>query len=188
MVLTSVLVSSGVDWQYYLATRSAWFFNLLWPAGLIGFIVPIVWPLSLFALGLMRRDRRMMLLATALAQAALLGLLLSFFYKAFTGRAHPEVFGLVGGLDISRVFQFGWWRGGIFWGWPSSHATVAFALASAWARLSPARWTQILGWLFAGYIGLGVSATFHWLSDAIAGVIFGIVVGAAVGKGFKRKL
>jgi hypothetical protein len=28
------------------------------------------------------------------------------------------------------MFRFGFWRGGVCWGWPSSHTTIAFAMAA----------------------------------------------------------
>jgi membrane-associated phospholipid phosphatase len=76
-------------------------------------------------------------------------------------------------------------RGGVFWGWPSSHTTIAFAMAVTVFTLYPKqRW---LGWvaiLYAGYVGLGVSMTIHWFSDFAAGAIIGSVIGAVVGKSF----
>jgi membrane-associated phospholipid phosphatase len=73
----------------------------------------------------------------------------------------------------------------MFWGWPSSHTTIAFAMAATVFTLFPKqRW---LGWLamaYAFYIGLGVSMTIHWCSDFMAGAILGTVIGTVVGKSF----
>jgi hypothetical protein len=90
-------------------------------------------------------------------------------YKALTGRAHPA-HGV--GTDLTHTFRFGLLRGGVFWGWPSSHTTIAFAMALTVFTLYPKR--RWLGWLaiaYAFYIGLGVSMTIHWFSDFAAGAI-----------------
>ena len=105
-----------------------------------------------------------------------------FAYKAFTGRAHPthNV-----GADISHVFHFGFLRGGVFWGWPSSHTTIAFAMAVTVFTLYPKqRWLGLLAILYAFYVGIGVSMTIHWFSDFVAGAIIGSVIGTVVGKSF----
>jgi membrane-associated phospholipid phosphatase len=139
-------------------------------------------PLILFALGIIARNAKVILTGWAVGQAELIGALVAATYKAFTGRAHPAH---SVGEDISHVFRFGFLRGGVFWGWPSSHTTVAFAIAMTVFTLWPKqRW---LGWvaiLYAGYVGIGVSMTIHWFSDFVAGAIIGSVIGAVVGKSF----
>jgi membrane-associated phospholipid phosphatase len=120
----------------------------------------------------------------AIGQAALLGYLVSIAYKAVTGRAHPSH---AAGADLSHVFRFGFLRGGVFWGWPSSHTTVACAMAVAVFTLCPKpRWLGCAAILYAGYVGIGVSMTIHWFSDFVAGAIFGSVVGVVVGKCFRQ--
>ena len=108
--------------------------------------------------------------------------LISSAYKAITGRAHPAH---VVGADISHVFQFGFLRGGVFWGWPSSHTTIAFAMAVTVFTLFPKqRWLGMAAILYAFYVGIGVSMTIHWFSDFVAGAIIGSVIGVVVGKSF----
>ena len=76
-------------------------------------------------------------------------------------------------------------RGGMFWGWPSSHTTVAFAMAAAICKLYPEnRLLRYAAILYAGYVGIGISMTIHWFSEFVAGVIIGSVIGAVVGKSF----
>jgi undecaprenyl-diphosphatase len=182
IVLTFILVTSGFDWRYYLATRNPAIRSWMWPAVGIGGLLPIALPLILFALGIIARNARAILAGWAVAQAALLGSLVSSAYKAVTGRVHPS-HGV--GTDISHVFRFGFLRGGVFWGWPSSHATIAFAMAATVFTLCPKqRWLGLVAILYACYVGLGVSLTIHWFSDFVAGAIIGSVIGAVVGKGF----
>ncbi len=186
--LTWLAVASGFDWRYFSSTRSPVLRAATFPAVMIGGLLPIVLPLALYAIGIMVKNLKTVAVAGAIGQAAMLGLLISSFYKALTGRVPPR-FGGVTTVDVSRMFRFGFLRGGIFWGWPSSHATVAFAMAVALATLYPKNktvWTLSL--LYAFYVGVGVSMTIHWFSDFAAGAIIGAVIGAAVGANFRRML
>jgi hypothetical protein len=182
ILLTVILVLSGFDWQYYLATRSPALRAWMWPAVGIGGLLPLVLPLYLIAAGFIIQNARTTLAGWAIGQAELIGALIAAAYKAFTGRTHPSH---VVGTDISHVFHFGWMRGGVFWGWPSSHATIAFAMAMTVFTLCPKqRWLGLVAILYAFYVGIGVSMTIHWFSDFVAGAIIGSVIGAVVGKGF----
>ena len=180
IVLTIILVLSDFDWRYFLATRNPELRSWMFPAVIIGGLLPIYLPLALLAAGYVTRNARTILTGWAVAQAELLGALIVVAYKAFTGRAHPMH---NAGADISHVFHFGWLRGGVFWGWPSSHTTIAFAMAMTVFTLHPKqRWLGLLAILYAFYVGIGVSMTIHWFSDFVAGAIVGSVVGTVVGK------
>ena len=182
IVLTVIFVMSGLDWRYFLATRNPELRSWMFPAVVIGGLLPIYLPLALLAAGHITRNTRTVLTSWAVAQAELLGAVIVVTYKAFTGRAHPlhNV-----GPDISHVFRFGFLRGGVFWGWPSSHTTVAFAMAATVFTLWPKqRWLGILAGVYALYVGVGVSMTIHWFSDFVAGAIIGSVIGVVVGKSF----
>ena len=183
LYLTYTAAVSGLDWSWYAFTRPIPSY-LVFPGVALGGLVPIVVPFALLAIGASNRDRRLTIAAGALGQSAFLGLLLSSFFKAFTGRAHP-VFGAVLTDDISRVFRFGLLRGGVFWGWPSSHTTVAFAMAVALAVIYRERPViKYSALLYALYIGLAVSVSVHWFSDFAAGAIIGTVIGLVVGRSF----
>jgi len=182
ILLTVILVLSDFDWRWFLATRNPALRSWMWPAVIIGGLLPIYLPLLLLAFGFLAKNSRTILAGWAVAQAELLGALIVIAYKAFTGRAHPahNV-----GADISHVFHFGWLRGGVFWGWPSSHTTIAFAMAATVFTLCPKqRWLGVAAIFYAFYIGIGVSMTIHWFSDFVAGAIIGSVVGTVVGKSF----
>lgn len=178
--LTLVLVLSGFDWRYFLATRNPTIWAWMFPSAPIGGLVPILLPLLLLAIGVAIPNRRLVSLGWTIGQAELIGSLISSSYKAVTGRGHPwhDV-----GTDISRVFHFGLLRGGIFWGWPSSHTTIAFAMAVTVFRLQrQPRWSGYAALAYAGYIGFGVSMTIHWFSDFVAGAILGTVIGTVVSR------
>lgn len=189
IALTFVIVVSGFDLFYFAHTRSPIIFMLAIPTALIGFIVPIFTPLTLFIVGLGRKKDKILNFAYALAQSALIALIVSSAYKAVTGRAHPELFNATSNmlLDISREFHFGFLQGGIFWGWPSSHTMVAFAIAATAITLYPKLKVKIWALLFALYVGIGVSLTIHWFSDFVAGALIGIVVGMTVGAAFLKR-
>src|SRR4029077_1706772 len=149
----------------------------------IGGLVPIFLPLILIVSGFILSHARISMTGWAIGQAELIGSLVSSTYKAFTGRAHPSLHET--GADISQVFHFGFLRGGVYWGWPSSHTTIAFAMAVTIFMLCPKqRWVGWAAILYAFYVGLGVSMTIHWCSDFVAGAIIGSGIGSVVGERF----
>ena len=184
IVLTLALVGSGLDWQYFLSTRSPILRSWLFPAVPIGGLLPIVLPLALLVVGSVARSARTRLIGWAITQAEVIGGIIAAGYKAITGRAHPA-HGV--DTDLTHVFKFGLLRGGVFWGWPSSHTTIAFAMAVTVFRLFPRqKWIGYVAITYAFYIGLGVSMTIHWFSDFVAGALIGTVIGLVVGTRFSR--
>ena len=183
VTLTLGLVVSGFDWQYFLWTRSPLLRSAMFPAVVIGGLLPIVLPLGLLVVGGVGRSFRLRLVGWAIGQAELIGAMVAAGYKAVTGRAHPL---RMVGEDLSRTFKFGVLRGGVFWGWPSSHTTIAFAMAFAVFSLFPKqKWLGYLAIIYAFYVGIGVSMTIHWFSDFVAGGIFGSLIGLVVGNCFQ---
>jgi membrane-associated phospholipid phosphatase len=91
--------------------------------------------------------------------------------------------------DISHEFQFGFMRGGVFWGWPSSHTTVAFATMLTLITLYPKNvGLKVVAIIYALYVGFGVSMGIHWFSEFIAGMIIGSIIGVTVGRSFRERL
>src|SRR5690242_3365326 len=116
-------------------------------------MLPVALPLTLFLLSAIPRNAQVRLTAWAISQAETIGGIIAAGYKALTGRAHPtyEV-----GADLTHVFQFGLLRGGVFWDWPSSHTTIAFAMAATVFTLFPKqRWLGYVAFTYAEYVGLG---------------------------------
>jgi hypothetical protein len=123
IVLTLAIVTTGGDWSYYLATRGDAILRLARPAIIIGTFLPLTAILILLLAGAVGENRRLLTTAWALGQAALLGYLISCGYKAFTGRLPPPFRGFrmsamnAGSpVDSSHGFQFGFLKGGVFWG------------------------------------------------------------------------
>jgi membrane-associated phospholipid phosphatase len=190
ILLTYLLVISGADWQYFLSSQNSSLQTFLFPAVILGGVVPMFSPFILWTLGVMRKNLQIKNMAFALGQAALLGWFISSCYKAFTGRIPPAFRSITeNAADITREFHFGFFREGIFWGWPSSHTVVAFAMAVSLFFLFPQNSkVKYAVLVYAFYVGLGVSVSIHWLSDFVAGAIIGSVIGAVVGKSFLDKL
>lgn len=186
IILTAILALSGFDWAYFVYLNGSLVQKIFFPAVILGSLLPLVVPLLMFAVNRSRKKLKNLNTAYAIGQAALLGLILSSAFKAVTGRAHPpDLFMGTAGADMSRIFQFGFWRAGVFWGWPSTHTTIAFAMAVALFILYPKNKAVRFGAvLYAFYIGIGVSMSIHWFSDFAAGVIIGTIIGIVVGKSF----
>ncbi len=184
IALSFVAVVTGFDWWYFQETRSALLFQLAIPAALLGFAVPVFTPFVL----LTAKTRQLQNAGYALGQSAVLAWMLSALYKVFTGRMHPPLVNNASTLsDISRDFHFGFMNGGVFWGWPSSHTTVAFAIAFTAITLFPRPKVRFWALAFALYVGVGVSITIHWFSDFAAGAILGTLVGTIVGEAFRNR-
>ncbi len=189
IIITYTIVVSGFDWFYFTHTRSNTLQAILFPAAIVGGLLPILTPFIVLIFGKLLKNLQIKNTAYALGQAAALGWFVSAFYKTFTGRVPPPFHQIGGTTDISHVFQFGFMRGGIFWGWPSSHTTVAFAMAIALLTLYPKnKIIRFLAPLYALYIGTGISTNIHWFSDFVAGAIVGTVVGITVGRSFLNRL
>jgi membrane-associated phospholipid phosphatase len=185
--LTIAIVASGGDWAYYRWTRAEVFLALSLPALRLGMFVPVLGPLVVLLAGEITKNRRLITTAWALGQAAVLAYLVTSCYKALTGRRPPPFNGhpLNGSalIDSSHGFQFGFLKGGIFWGWPSGHTTVAFSMALCLIMLYPKNKLLVFGaLLYAFYIGLAVSVTIHWASEFVAGAIIGALIGRTVGR------
>lgn len=186
IIITSVLVVTGFDWFYYESTRGSVLQSFLFPAVILGFFIPIILFIYMFLYSIITRNKRTLNTTYAIFQAGLLGLGISSLYKVFTGRVGlPHI---LSSIDTSRIFQFGFYRGGAFEGWPSSHTSVAFAISMALFTLYPEnKLIRYVSIAYAFYIGIGVSVNIHWFSDFIAGAILGTIIGITVGKSFLNR-
>jgi membrane-associated phospholipid phosphatase len=179
--LTVVLVTSGFDGWVAATTRGTEIRTLAFSAGRIGFWMPIAAPLAMLVVGWVRRDGRLTTSAWRVGEGEVLALGICAAYKALTGRPGPTSVHDGAFDQVSRVFRFGFLRGGVFWGWPSSHVMTAFAGAVLLALLY--RGHRGVAWAtaaYAAFMAAGVSITFHWFSDVVAGAIMGSVIGVVV--------
>jgi membrane-associated phospholipid phosphatase len=185
-------VKSGVDWKW---NRMAYdHLELAYSglsAGIIGFVLPVAVPLGLYLYGRGRGEAEPQITGLALGQAGLLAVGITTTFKAFTSRSPPGILDNFRARsdertdDYSGDFRFGFLRRNPFGGWPSSHTAVAFAMAAVLGELYPERTALVVGsYLYAGYIGLGMSLFGHWLSDVFAGALLGYAIGKSVGRSF----
>jgi len=186
---TLFLVGTGLDWAYLVFVLNVMPSSLLFVADLLGFILPVLLMLSSLIVLFVSRKKIYRMYAEATLYAILLGFSLSTVFKAFTGRTSPphrhsgEKLVLI---DNSNGFDFGFMNNHVIGGWPSSHTTIAFALAMTLTLLLPKRWyikTTLFG--IALFIGIGVTFGFHWLSEFVAGACLGTAIGLVVGRYYK---
>jgi membrane-associated phospholipid phosphatase len=184
IVLTYFILNSGFDWWWYVHASQSSYERFFYSAIFLGAVLPLLVPLAFILLGL-RRDKRLHMTGWALGQAGLLGSTISSLYKALTGRVQPTHASYA--VDVSHSFNFGWMEHGIFWGWPSSHTTIAFAMAVTFVTMyRKSKALSIFALLYALYVGLGVSMNIHWFSEFVAGALIGTAIGLAVGKYFHQ--
>jgi membrane-associated phospholipid phosphatase len=199
--ISILLVLGGIDWSFFLFYHGHKILQIaLFPAVVIGGITPLIVPPIIYLYAKRENKPYLEPLAYALTQAAVVATIWIAIYKAITGRLQPELFE---GFDedYSNNFAFGFLRRGVFHGWPSTHTTVAWALAVVFFYYRPR--TDLLvtntdddfpkflkyqkySFIYAFYIGFGVSSNIHWLSDAVAGALIGFSVGMAVNRTFEQ--
>lgn len=182
------IVKSGIDWNWYhFSNENNWISNAGFVSVSGGGLVPLVLPLGLYLYGRTNDNPGLQVTGLELGQAAILGLAISSGIKVFTGRMPPDFPEKT--KDYSGDFRFGFLRGGAFEGWPSSHTTIAFAMATILSELYPDNTTlKICSFAYASLIGLGVSTNIHWFSDAVAGAFIGYAIGKSVGSSFNDLL
>src|ERR1700677_76638 len=78
IILTFILVTSGFDWFYFSSTRSPALRSCMWPAVVIGRLIPLSLPLYLLLSGSLLQNARTTRIGWAIGQAALLGWFMAF--------------------------------------------------------------------------------------------------------------
>ncbi len=196
VLLTAVLVMTGLDWTYFVLVQNMDLSGPLMVADGFGYAFPVLLSGGLMLAGVLRPGRGYGLAGVTALIAGSLALVISMTLKAFSGRASPphHNFGLdLANADNSAAFKFGFMNEAILGGWPSSHAAVALAIAVSVAVALPgARTLHIVSFAFAAFIGIGVTFGFHWLSEFLSGALIGASIGIWVGslaamRGVQRK-
>ncbi len=188
---TAILVDEGVDYdvEHYF-NQHVEYGSWARPVVFTGEYLPFIAGGSLFAYAKIRNDREVLGASFAVMQASLIEIFYNSALKAVTGRPNPD-WRHVSDMDsLSKTFQFGFLRGGVFWGWPSGHTAATMAVVSALTSYYPGKtWLKVVGFGLVGYTMFGVSANnrggMHWLSDAVAGALMSYAVGSTVGKYYR---
>jgi membrane-associated phospholipid phosphatase len=179
ILVTFLFVITGIDWQYFLFMNSNAPHFMLFTADMVGLLVPILLPLSILMLGILKKNATYLRTGTTLVKTVVLAFLIALTYKSLAGRESPPDDGPL--IDNSNQFHFGFMEHSVLGGWPSSHATVMFALAACLVTLFPKSVAlRVSSYALALSIGLGVAIGFHWISEFIAGVLIGTVIGKTV--------
>ena len=190
IICTFILVKTGMDWMYLVYVFGAVSPVLLSVADITGFLLPAILPLALFLVFRVTSKKLYRVYFEASLYAVLLGFTISTIIKVFTGRTSPPHYHhgeMQPLIDNSNAFHFGFLQEQIMGGWPSSHATIAFAFAVTFAILLPPRWyIRTALFSFALFIAVGVSFGYHWLSESVAGALLGVTIGLVVGKYYKK--
>ena len=172
----------------FAARHNGLTFNLIFGQGMVlGTVCPFLVPGYMYFIS----DNKSLNNTGAVAvQATAVAFLYNNILKAVSGRAHPDAENNSG--DLSRDFKWGFFRRGVFYGWPSGHsmtnASLAMSIAS-YNRDNP--WIVAGCGLYAGYIAtsmvLGGKGEAHWLSDAVAGTLMGATIGWYIGNTFYKE-
>jgi membrane-associated phospholipid phosphatase len=191
---TWAFIGTGIDWKWRsIVYDNPWLSDCGRPGLYLGFIVPAVTPVVVYAAGRFMDDEKLLVAGLALTQSLLLTLAIQTPLKMITGRAKP---GLVNELDHTRnpyaedfSGRFNWFNHNFIAGWPSGHTANAFAAAATIAELYKDKvWLKIGVYSYAALIGFGVTLDVHWASEALAGALMGYAVGKTVGKSFNKLL
>ncbi len=146
---------------------------------------------SLLLYGGAARDKEVLGASFAVIQASLLELMYNTALKAVTGRPGPDWRHNSDMDSLSRVFRFGFLRGGVFWGWPSGHTAATMAVVSSLIGYYPnSTWLKVAGFGLVAYTIYAVSTVnrggMHWFSDAVAAALMSYAIGSTVGRYYRN--
>jgi membrane-associated phospholipid phosphatase len=166
---------------------------------LVGYIVPVVVPAAIYAIGAIDDQSELTTAGSAAIQAVVVTTVVVATLKWLTDRSTPFPDGDPNNKRWSHEFltdsaNADDWNFNPFdleWAldWPSGHTASAMALVSSLVAFYPDEvWLPIVGYPYALAIGIGmVEGDFHWLSDIVAGGLIGFVIGWQVGAGFRER-
>jgi membrane-associated phospholipid phosphatase len=182
-ILTYFLIYTGIDWSLAVFYNQNEFFVLIAaPFVLGGMIVPII--IIVYFLLFWKKTK------TQSYYIQLKRSIYSFIYtyvimtilKVFTNRVDMEPFEPIGSIDTSNQFRFGFMNSNSWWesfseGWPSGHTMIAVGMAIAIHPLLRSKFWKIMNITYPIIVAWSVSTAFHWLSDVVAGITMGAIVG-----------
>ena len=157
------------------------------PGMMMGTIFPILVPGYMYFIS----DNRALNNTGAVAmQATAVAFLYNNILKAISAREHPDA--ELNSGERSRDFKWGFFRRGVFYGWPSGHSMTNAAMAMSIASYNRDKPLVVAGCtLYAGYIAtsmvLGAKGEAHWFSDAVAGTLMGASIGWYIGSVFYKE-
>ena len=156
----------------------------------IGYVVPVIVPMALYATGRYNQDKKLQIAALALTQSLILTVGIQSSLKMITGRAGPGIVNYERGRRADNFSRdFDWFNMEYDDGWPSGHTANAFSAAATITEIYKDNlWLKIGAYSYAALIGFGVSVNVHWASEVFAGALMGYAIGKTVGKSFNKLL
>jgi membrane-associated phospholipid phosphatase len=187
--LTFLMVYNDWDYAIYRDLRS-WkkAKPYFYPSVIIGTSCWLSISMPLLFYGYFKSDSEALGAAYAVLQSTLISIVYATIVKSITGRPPPDEKWNTDMRHQSRVFRFGFLRGGIFYGWPGGHVMITTATVASLMSYYPDKWwIKVTGALLVAYTMIGVTVHGgHWMSDNIAGLLMGYAIGMTVGKSFRR--
>ncbi len=187
------IIESDIDYktQDFFSKRPGLSYAFL-PVAITGAIGPLALGIPLYIRGHNNSNSKLMGAGSAVLQSTIISFSYISLLKAITGRPHPDTEKYSDIKSLSREFDFGFGKKGIFWGWPSGHTGVTSAVLSSMMSYYPdKKWIQYGSITMILYTAIGVSGVnkgqMHWLSDGVAGMLTGYAIGTSVGKYFRNK-
>ena len=195
---TYLFIETGLDWEWRnVGYENASLANMGLPMLFMGYIVPVLTPVSVYIAGRCLSDTKLQITAAALAQAFILTQAVHLPLKLISGRSVP---GIISGVffepnnrrderteDFSG--EFNWFKFDAMDGWPSGHTVCAFSAAAVISEIYDDRPLLKAGvYAYAVLMGFSVAVNTHWASDSVAGALFGYAIGKSVGKSFNGLL
>lgn len=187
---TYLLSTNDIDLSVakFAARQSGLAFNIAFTPGMMmGTFFPILVPGYMYFFS---KNKTLNNTGAVAAQATAVAFLYNNILKAISGRAHPVAGENTG--ELSRDFKWGFFRRGVFYGWPSGHSMTNAALAMSIASYNRDNPYVVAGCsFFAAYVAtsmvLSAKGEAHWFSDAVAGVLMGASIGWYIGNTFYQE-
>lgn len=185
IALTSIILYFNLDWAYHIWITSHTPRSILFIGDLLGFILPPLFIIAAYFYNYKRFNRFSFELYRRVFSSILLAISATTLVKIFTNRVGPPFRGDSAlWVNDSMNFHFGFMEQSFIGGYPSSHAAVFFTLFFIFYFWSfKFKFKSIITltlFVLASFISFSVSLGFHWISDVVAGIIFGYVTGRIV--------
>ena len=188
------MIETGLDWKWRNTIYdNPWTANLSSPIMSVGGVLPAITPLVFYLTGKFAENEKTIVSAYALTQTLILTMAIQSPLKMITGRRDP---GLVDNSYYSRIDNeddfsgvFNWFNMDFFNGWPSGHTANAFSAAATLSEIYHDSIPVKIGvFTYAALIGIGVTFSAHWASEAVAGALVGYAIGKTVGMSYRKLL
>lgn len=185
IALTLIILYFDLDFAYLIWITNLTPRSILFIGDLLGFILPPLLIITAYIYDYKRYNRFSNELFRRVFTSILLAITSTTLIKVFTNRTGPPFSGdRALWVNDSHNFHFGFMEQSFIGGYPSSHAAVFFTLFFTfyfWSyKFKYKILITFLLFILASFISFSVSLGFHWISEVIAGIVFGYVTAKIV--------